>query len=162
MWDLAQRLKHRVQLTTDGHKPYLNAVYDAFGNDIDYATLIKLYGEDKRQKEPESRYSSGRVIGCQLAVINGKPDPWHISTSYVERQNLTMRMQMRRFTRLTNGFSKKVENLRYAVALHFMNYNYCRVHQTLKKTPAMAAGISDHIWKLEEIVELLKKSENSN
>ncbi len=161
MGDLAQRLQHRVQLTTDGHKPYLDAVYDAFGNDIDYATLIKLYGKDKRQKEPESRYSSGNVIGCQLAVINGKPDPWHISTSYVERQNLTMRMQMRRFTRLTNGFSKKVGNLRYAVALHFMNYNYCRVHQTLKTTPAMAAGISDHIWKLKEIVELLKKSENS-
>ncbi|MBA7685866.1 IS1 family transposase ISNisp5 [subsurface metagenome] len=138
MWDLTQRLRHRVQLTT----------------------LVKMYGEDKR--ESIRQYSPGHVIGCQLAVINGKPDPWHISTSFIERQNLTMRMQMRRFTRLTNGFSKKVENLRYAVALHFMNYNFCRVHQTLKRTPAMAAGISDHIWKLEEIVELLKKSENSN
>ena len=122
---------------------------------------LNFMEKTKDKKEPESRYSPEHVIGCQLAVIIGKPDPWHISTSYVERQNLTMRMQMRRFTRLTNGFNKKVENLRYAVALHFMKYNFCRMHQTLKKTPAMAAGISDHIWKLKEIVELLKKSENS-
>lgn len=155
MWDLAQRLQHRVQLTTDGHTSYLNAVYDAFGNDIDYATLVKMYGEDKR--EPVRQYSPGKVIGCQLAVVQGNPNAYHISTSCVERQNLTMRMQMRRFTRLTNGFSKKAENLRHAVALHFMHYNFCRIHQTLKTTPAIAAGVSNRLWKIEDIVKSLEK-----
>lgn len=160
MYDLSQRLRHRVQLTSDGHKPYLSAVEDAFGGDIDYATLVKMYGKSKQ--EPESRYSPSKIIGCRCGVVQGDPDPWHISTSFVERQNLTMRMQMRRFTRLTNAFSKKIENLHYAVALHFMNYNFCRIHQTLRVTPAMAAGVSDHLWELEDIVELLLQKENSN
>lgn len=156
--DLAGRLKHRVQLTSDGHRAYLSAVEDAFGGDVDYATLIKLYGKDKGKAE--QKYSPAPVTGCKLAVINGNPDTRHISTSYVERQNLTMRMNMRRFTRLTNGFSKKVENLHWAVALHFMHYNFCRIHKTLKVTPAMEAGISDHLWSLEDIVDLLEQKEN--
>lgn len=163
--DLASRLKSRVQLTSDGLKAYLSTVEDAFGSDIDYATLVKLYGtEQKEAQEPVSahKYSPGHVTGCQLAVIQGKPDTRHISTSYVERQNLTMRMQMRRFTRLTNGFSKKVENLRYAVALHFMHYNFCRIHQTLRVTPAMAADVADHLWNIEDLVGLLDKAERSN
>jgi len=159
MYDLSKRLRHRVQLTSDGHKSYLTAVEDAFGGDIDYATLVKTYGTDKKEKEAEVRYSPRQIVGCQLAVIQGKPDPRYISTSYVERQNLTMRMQMRRFTRLTNAFSKKVENLHYAVALHFMHYNFCRIHKTLRVTPAMEAGISDHLWEIEDIVELLEKKE---
>jgi len=162
MYDLSKRLRHRVQLTSDGHKAYLSAVEDAFGGDIDFATLIKMYGKDKKEKEVESRYSPSKIVGCQLAVVQGNPDPWHISTSYVERQNLTMRMGMRRFTRLTNAFSKKIENLHYAVALHFMHYNFCRIHQTLRITPAMAAGISDHLWELEDVVELLETKEKSN
>lgn len=160
MYDLSQRLRHRVQLTSDGHSAYLNAVEDAFGGDVDYATLVKLYGKDKQ--EPENRYSPGKVTGCQLAVITGRPDTRYISTSMIERQNLTMRMQMRRFTRLTNGFSKKIENLHYAVALHFMHYNFCRIHKSLRVTPAMEAGISDHLWDLEDIVELLESKEKSN
>ena len=158
MLDVAARLKYRIQLTSDGLKAYLNAVEEAFGGEIDYATLVKLYGSEKREtQEPitSHKYSPGHVTGCQLAVIQGNPDTRHISTSYVERQNLTMRMQMRRFTRLTNGFSKKVENLGYAVALHFMHYNFCRIHQTLRITPAMAAGVSDHVWELEELVDLI-------
>jgi len=156
--DLATRLSHRVQLTTDGHKVYLEAVENGFGADIDYAMLIKLYGA-----EPEGgkRYSPARCIGTESRVIQGNPDTKHISTSYVERNNLTMRMSMRRFTRLTNAFSKKVENLEYAVALHFMYYNFCRVHQSLTPrgsygvTPAMAVEVSDHIWTIEEIVSLI-------
>ncbi|HEV2298198.1 MAG TPA: IS1 family transposase [Candidatus Acidoferrales bacterium] len=149
--DLAERLSNRIQLTTDGHKTYLNAVEDAFGSGIDYAMLVKLYGNDA---EKEVRYSPAQCIGCQAAAISGRPDPKHISTSFVERQNLTMRMSMRRFTRLTNAFSKKVENLGYAVALHYMWYNFVRIHKTLRVTPAMEAGITDHVWSFEEIVKM--------
>jgi IS1 family transposase len=156
MQDVASRLAHHVQLTTDGHKPYLEAVEDAFGCDIDYAQLIKIYGPDP--KEDQRRYSPARCHGCSPNVVSGSPDPRHISTSYVERQNLTMRMSMRRFTRLTNAFSKKVENLSAAVSLFYMYYNFGRVHQTLRVTPAMEAGIADHVWSLEEIVGLLGSS----
>jgi IS1 family transposase len=151
MDDLSSRLKHRVQLTTDGHKAYLEAVDCAFADEIDYAMLVKLYGEDP---ESEKRYSPAKCTGIVKEVVTGDPDPDHISTSYAERQNLTMRMGMRRFTRLTNGFSKKVENLYYAVALHFMYYNFCRIHKTLRVTPAMEAKIADHVWEIEEIFTL--------
>ena len=151
MHDLAGRLRHRVQLTTDGHRPYLEAVEGAFGAEIDYAQLIKLYGGDT---DKDTRYSPGTCIGAEERVVQG-PKPKDISTSYVERQNLTMRMSMRRFTRLTNAFTKKVENLEHALALHYMHYNFARVHQTLGVTPAMAAGVADHQWSLEEIVGLL-------
>jgi IS1 family transposase len=151
--DLAGRLAHRVQLTTDGHKPYLAAVEDAFGADIDYATLVKIYGPVV--DNGEVRYSPGQCMGARRAIISGVPELKHISTSYMERQNLTMRMQMRRFTRLTNAFSKKIENHEAAIALHYMHYNFARIHQTLRVTPAMVAGIADHIWGLEEIVKLL-------
>ncbi|HXP79542.1 MAG TPA: IS1 family transposase [Verrucomicrobiae bacterium] len=149
--DLASRLANRVQLTTDGHRVYLQAVEDAFGKDIDYAMLVKLYGEDQKA---DTRYSPAECIGCREIGIMGRPDPKHISTSYVERQNLTMRMNMRRFTRLTNAFSKKVENHFAMVAIHFMHYNFARIHKTLRVTPAMAAGITDHVWSLEEIALL--------
>jgi IS1 family transposase len=152
MYDLASRLKNRVQLTTDGHKTYLLAVDLAFGQEVDYAMLVKLYGSDPGH---DSRYSPAQCIGTREIGITGNPNPRHISTSYVERQNLTMRMNMRRFTRLTNAFSKKLENHRHAVALHFMHYNFCRVHQTLRVTPAMEAGIADHVWSIEEVVGLL-------
>jgi IS1 family transposase len=152
MHDLAARLANRVQLTTDGHRVYADAVESAFGSDIDYAMLVKLYGNDS---ETESCYSPGEFVSCRTIPMSGNPKARDISTSFVERQNLTMRMQMRRFTRLTNAFSKKVENLGYAVALHFMHYNFCRVHQTLRVTPAVEAGIADHIWGIEEIVGLL-------
>jgi IS1 family transposase len=153
MHDLVGRLANRVQLTTDGHKAYLTAVESAFGMGIDYATLIKIYGASS---EPETRYSPARIKGVSAAVIQGSPDRKHISTSYIERQNLTMRMSMRRFTRLTNGFSKKVENHIHSVALHFMYCNFARIHQTLRVTPAMEAGISNHAWSIEEIVGLLE------
>jgi IS1 family transposase len=153
MQDVASRLRYRVQLTTDGHKPYLSAVEDSFGADIDYATLTKIYGEDP---QAEKRYSPAKCLGCKSEVVTGQPDPKHISTSYVERQNLTMRMSMRRFTRLTNAFSKKIENHAAAVALYFMYYNFGRVHQTLRVTPAMEAGVSSHVWSIEEIVSLLE------
>jgi IS1 family transposase len=152
MQDVASRLRGRVQLTTDGHKPYLSAVEDAFGSDIDYATLQKLYGADPSE---EKRYSPAQCIGVDCKIVTGDPDPKHISTSYVERQNLTMRMSMRRFTRLTNAFSKKIENHAAAIALYFMYYNFGRVHQTLRVTPAMEAGVSNHVWSVEEIVSLL-------
>jgi IS1 family transposase len=150
--DLANRLANRVQLTTDGHKVYLNAVADAFAEDIDYAMLVKIYGNDSEQ---EKRYSPAVCNGCEKHPVSGNPDPKHISTSYIERQNLTMRMQMRRFTRLTNAFSKKIENHIASIAIHYMHYNFCRIHQTLRVTPAMQAGISDHIWDVEELVSLL-------
>jgi len=154
MHDLAGRLAHRVQLTTDGHKPYLTAVEDAFGADIDYAMLVKIYGAERAG---EARYSPAQCMGARKATITGSPDRAHISTSHTERQNLSMRMGMRRFTRLTNAFSKKVENHEHMVALYFMHYNFCRIHQTLRVTPAMEAGIADHVWGLEEIVNLLNK-----
>ncbi len=153
MQDLSSRIANRFQLTTDGYHVYLNAVENTFGSEIDYAMLVKVYGA---APETETRYSPGRIISTQLAVITGKPDSRHISTSYVERQNLTIRMSMRRFTRLTNAFSKKLDNLKHAVALHFMHYNFCRVHSTLRVTPAMEAGLSDHVWTLEELVELVE------
>src|SRR5579862_1689998 len=152
MYDLAARLSNRVQLTTDGHRVYLQAVEQAFGNDIDYAMLVKLYGSDRA--EGEARYSPPEFVSCRSIAIIGDPDSRHISTSYAERQNLTMRMKMRRFTRLTNAFSKKVENHRWAIALHFMHYNFCRVHQTLRVTPAMEAGITNRVWDVGEIVTL--------
>ncbi len=153
--DLKSRLAHRVQLTSDGHSPYLNAVDDTFGDDIDYAMLVKYYGRDGNPKRPDARYSPGRFNGARSTRIKGNPDRDHVSTSYVERQNLTMRMHMRRFTRLTNGFSKKAENLIHAVALHFMYYNYCKKHQTLGMTPAEAAGLVDHQWSIEELLGIL-------
>jgi IS1 family transposase len=150
--DLAGRLRHRVQLTTDGHRPYLEAVEDSFGADIDYAMLIKMYGADQSE---EKRYSPAQCIGTRIVPIMGTPDPQHINTSYVERQNLTMRMSMRKFTRLTNGFSKKIENHVAAIALHYMHYNFCRIHQTLRVTPAMAAGVAGRLWSLQDLVSLL-------
>ena len=154
MEGLAARLKNRVQLTTDGHKPYLTAVKKAFGNDIDFATLVKIYGGDPT--EGQKRYSPAICTGCKTKVIKGKPDPKHISTSYIERQNLTIRMSMRRFTRLTNAFSKKVDNHVAALALHYMHYNFVRIHQTLRVTPAMAAGVADRLWSVDDIVSLLE------
>jgi len=154
MHDLKRRLKHRVQLTIDGHRAYLEAVESSFGADIDYAMLIKLYGAPR---DEEVRYSPVECIGTQTHRVQGNPDAAFISTSFAERQNLTMRMAMRRFTRLTNAFSKKVENLQHAVSLHFMHYNFARIHTTLRVTPAMEAGISRHVWTLEEIVGLLEE-----
>jgi IS1 family transposase len=151
MEDLASRVATRIQITTDGHKVYAQAVEGAFGMDCDYAMLIKIYG----QNSFDTRYSPGECIGTQTAVMCGNPDPSHISTSFVERQNLTMRMSIRRFTRLTNGFSKKIENHEAAVALHFMHYNFCRIHRTLRVTPAMEAGLAHHVWTIEELVGLL-------
>lgn len=152
MKDLAGRLNDRIQLTTDGHHVYVDAVDKAFGSEIDYAMLIKLYGG---ARETEARYSPAECIGCERKEITGKPDKRHVSTSYVERQNLTMRMGMRRFTRLTNAFSKKLENHIAAVSLYFMHYNFVKIHGTLRVTPAMAAGVSDHPWDVSDIVELL-------
>jgi IS1 family transposase len=156
MEDLAGRLSNRVQLTTDGHKAYLSAVDKAFGSDIDYAMLVKIYGENA---EDQKRYSPAVCIGCERKEITGNPNPDHISTSYAERQNLSMRMSMRRFTRLTNAFSKKLENHAASVALYFTWYNFGRVHQTLKATPAMATGIADHVWTIEELIALLEAVE---
>jgi len=152
MKDLAGRLSTRVQLTTDGHRVYLEAVESAFGSEIDYSMLVKIY---KADSEPDTRYSPAECIATETVKITGRPNPRHVSTSHVERQNLTMRMSMRRFTRLTNGFSKKVENHVAAVALHYLYYNFCRIHQTLRVTPAMAAGISDHVWEISDIAALL-------
>ena len=150
--DLAGRLANRVQLTTDGHRAYLSAIEDTFGSDVDYAMLVKLYGNDASN---DTKYSPAECIGCHEVVVTGRPDPKHISTSFIERQNLTMRMSMRRFTRLTNGFSKKVENHQHALAIHYMHYNFCRVHQTLRVTPAMEAGIADHVWTIEEMLNII-------
>lgn len=156
--DIAYRLKNRVQLTTDSNKLYFTAVEKAFGADVDYAMLVKLYGSPQ---EDDRTYSPAVCIGCRKTAMMGNPDPAFMSPSHVERQNLTMRMSMRRFTRLTNAFStKKVENLEAAVALHFMYYNFGRVHQTLRVTPAMEAGVADHVWTLAEIVALLDRASN--
>lgn len=152
MQDVASRVHGRVQITTDGHKAYLEAVEGAFGMDVDFATLHKIYGAPS--DEETRRYSPAKCIGCDMKTVIGKPDPDHVSTSYVERQNLTMRMSMRRFTRLTNAFSKKIENHAAAVALHFIHYNFARIHKTLRITPAMAAGLSNHVWSYEEIAQL--------
>jgi IS1 family transposase len=156
LMDLAPRLTRRVQITTDGHRPYIEAVEQAFGKDVDYAMLVKTYGQDPSE---ERRFSPPVVLSEEVRVITGQPDPERISTSYVERNNLTMRMGMRRFTRLTNGFSKKVENHAAAVALHFLYTNYARPHKSLAnpypRTPAMAAGLADRIWTVEDIAALL-------
>jgi len=155
--DLKERLANRVQLTTDGHKIYLEAVERAFGSEVDYAQLIKMYGQEP---ESEKRYSPAECIATEKHIIQGKPETKDISTSYIERQNLTMRMGMRRFTRLTNGFSKKVEKHMYAIALHFMYYNFAKPHKSLANpyptTPAMAAGLTNHIWTIEDIVRMVK------
>ena len=151
MQDCAERIVGRPQITTDALRHYLNAVEDAFGAEVDYAMLHKIYGATP----DESRYSPATCIGCDMKVVSGDPDPKHVSTSYVERQNLTMRMSMRRFTRLTNGFSKKIENHAHQIALYFFHYNFCRVHKTLRVTPAMEAGLTDHVWTLEELCGLL-------
>lgn len=158
MRDLAGRLANRVQLTTDGFKPYLRAVEGAFGADIDYAMLVKLYGEPHGNQQ-ERKYSPGECCGAIKGAVCGAPDQAHISTSHVERQNLSMRMGMRRFTRLTNGFSKKLEQHENALALYFMNYNFVRIHQSLRVTPAMAAGITDKLWSLDDVVALIEADE---
>jgi len=164
MLDLASRLANRVQLTTDGHHVYLNAVEKAFGwNGVDYSQLVKIYSTGHG---PSGRYSPGQFKKATPTWVMGKPLKEHVSTSHIERQNLTMRMQMRRFTRLTNAFSKKVENHAHAVALHFVHYNFCRIHQTLTErrdgihqTPAMAAGLADHVWTVADLVGLLEAAE---
>jgi IS1 family transposase len=155
--DVAARLANRVQLTSDGYRPYLEAVEGAFGGAVDYAMLVKLYGA--AQETAKGRYSPAQCTGARRETIEGEPDRAHISTSYVERNNLTMRMHMRRFTRLTNAFSKKVENHAYAVALHMMYYNFVRVHSKLRMSPAMAAGVSDRLWEISDIVKLVEDAE---
>lgn len=157
--DLADRLANRIQLTSDGLKAYINAVDRAFQGDVDYAQLVKIYGDTS---EGQKRYSPADCLGCERHAITGNPDPDHISTSYVERANLSMRMGMRRFTRLTNGFSKKIENHSAAVALYFMYYNFARVHTTLRCSPAMAAGVDGRLWEIKDIVAMIEAHENSN
>jgi|SRR5579863_9824987 len=156
--DLAGRLANRIQLTSDGLSVYLAAVERAFRGHVDYAQLVKIYGETS---ESQKRYSPAECVGCEQKTIVGYPAPEHVSTSFVERQNLTMRMSMRRFTRLTNAFSKKLENHVATVALHCMYYNFCRIHQTLRVTPAMEAGISNHPWEIAELIGLLDQSAQS-
>lgn len=172
MTDLADRLSNRVQLTTDGHKAYLEAVENAFGSEIDYARLVKMYGEAKAS--PERKYSPNEFVCATVRPVEGNPDEKHISTSYVERQNLTMRMAVRRYTRLTNAFSKKFENHVHMVAIYTVFYNWLRIHKSLKVTPAMEAGLTDHVWEWADILEKMdaatpakkrgpyKKRENSN
>ena len=157
MCDLSHRLANRVQVTSDGHRAYLEAVEAGFGADVDYAQLIKLYGEAPHPAA--GRYSPAAIQGTKTYCCTGKPDPQHISTSYVERQNLTMRMSMRRFTRLTNGFSKKAENHAYSIAIHFMHYNFVRIHQSLRIPPAMAAGVSTKLWSLTDMVRVIDEWE---
>jgi IS1 family transposase len=152
LFNLSVRMRGRFQLTTDGHTAYPDAVERVFGHEIDYATLTKIFGTDPQN---EARYSPAHLTGTQAAIISGDPNRRHISTSYVERQNLTMRMSMRRFTRLSNGFSRKVEMHQRAIDLHFMHYNFCRIHQTLRVTPAMAAGVTNRLWDVEDILALL-------
>ncbi len=162
MWfieDLASRLANRVQLTSDGHSAYLEAVEGVFGADVDYAQLVKLYGVADKGRSTEARYSPMQCTGIRKRRVEGNPDDGHVSTSFVERQNLTMRMHMRRFTRLTNAFSKKVENHAHAVALHMMYYNFVRIHKTLRVTPAMAAGVADRLWEIADIAMLVEAAE---
>lgn len=154
--DLASRLANRVQITTDGHRPYLEAIEGSFGADVDYAMLVKIYGADAAG---EKRYSPVECIGAVKHRVEGNPDPKHVSTSFAERQNLTLRMSSRRFTRLTNAFSKKLENHALSVALHYMHYNFCRIHKTLRITPAMAVGVTDHVWNVADIVSMMEAAE---
>jgi hypothetical protein len=156
MHDLKMRLANRVQLTSDGHRAYLEAVEDAFGIDVDYAQLVKIYGSSST--EDQRRYSPVECRGAVKNEVCGSPDPKHISTSFAERQNLTMRMHMRRFTRLTNGFSKKLENHIHMVALYTVFYNFTKVHKTLRVTPAMEAGLTDRVWTMNEIVEQMDRA----
>jgi IS1 family transposase len=156
MEDLASRVATRIQITTDGHRAYAEAVENAFGMDVDYAMLIKLFGAPSDR--PDTRYSPAAYIGTRTGVLSGNPDPRHVSTSYSERMNLNLRMGMRRFTRLTNGFSKKFENHCHMVAIYLMYYNFCRVHQTLRVTPAVESGLSDHVWSVEELCNLLPET----
>lgn len=156
--DLASRMAGRIQLTSDGFGPYPDAVHDAFLDEIDFAQLVKVYGESP---EAEKRYSPPMCVGAKKHAVFGEPDPKHVSTSYVERQNLTLRMQNRRFTRLTNAFSKKLENHVYAISLHFMFYNFCRIHQSLRVTPAMAAGVTDKLWDVTDIVRVIDEFESA-
>jgi len=153
MQDVASRLTNRVQLTTDGHRAYLDAVENTFGIDIDYAQLVKIYGTE--QLTSETRYSPPKCLGARPTAITGNPDEEHISTSYVERSNLTLRLMNRRFTRLTLGFSKKIQNHVHALALYTFHYNFCKLHKTLRCTPAMAAGVSGKVWELSDMIELL-------
>jgi IS1 family transposase len=152
--DVARRVANRVQITADGLFNYVEAVTDTFGSQVDFAHLQKIYGKDGSHSNTEKKYSPAECIGTKKNIVSGNPDPAHVSTSYVERQNLTMRMHMRRFTRLTNGFSKKVENHCYAIALHFVYYNFVKQHKTLRITPAMAAGITKRFMSIEDIVRL--------
>lgn len=156
--DLADRLLGTPQITTDGLKVYVSAIKQAFGEFVDYAMLVKLYGAP--EPGTAARYSPSRIVSAAPVRISGEPDMKHVSTSYVERQNLSMRMGMRRFTRLTNGFSKKAENHEAAVAVYFMHYNFVRIHQTLRVTPAMAAGVTDHVWEIEDVIALLDAVEH--
>jgi IS1 family transposase len=158
--DLASRLRYRVQMTTDGHRPYLEAVESAFGAQIDYAMLVKLYGQTDNPKSPERRYSPAECIGTIPTVISGRPDPDHISTSFVERQNWTVRTTMRRYTRLSNGFSRKIENHMAAVALNYFAYNFIKIHSSLRMTPAMAAGVTDRLFDVSDLVNLLIDAES--
>jgi IS1 family transposase len=158
MEDLASRVATRIQITTDGHRAYAEAVEGAFGMEVDYAMLIKLYGTPSDR--PDTRYSPAECIGTRSGILSGSPDPQHISTSFVERQNLNLRMGVRRFTRLTNAFSKKFDNHSHMVTIYHGYYNFCRVHQTLRVTPAMEAGLADHIWNLAELVGLLDNSQS--
>ena len=161
MKDLKSRLANRVQLTSDGHRAYLQAVERHFGDEVDYAMLVKRYGKDQ-SPSPERKYSPAICLGAEKKPVTGNPDPKHVSTSFAERANLTMRMNMRRFTRLTNGFSKKIENHACAIALHAMFYNFVRVHQTLKTKPAMAAGVTSRLWEMEDLVEMIEAFESRN
>ncbi len=153
---LSRRMANRIQLTTDGHRPYLEAVKNAFGSNIDYAMLVKIYGNDRN---PEKRYSPAEYVSCRAIDVTGNPDPKHISTSFVERQNLSVRMSIRRYTRLTNAFSRKIENHAAAVALYYFSYNFIKIHRTLRCTPAMAAGVTDRLWEVSDLVALLEASE---
>jgi IS1 family transposase len=158
--DLAKRLANRVQITSDGHRAYLEAIEGAFGGDVDYAQLVKVYGASP--DSAKGRYSPAECTGCHKQRIEGNPDPAHVSTSYAERQNLTMRMSIRRFTRLTNAFSKKIEKHALSVALHYMHYNFARIHKTLRISPAMAAGVTDKLWSVADIVIMIDGAEKSN
>jgi IS1 family transposase len=157
--DLAARLRNRIQLTSDGHRVYLDAVEGAFGSEVDYSMLVKLYGADRQ--ESETRYSPAECIGCRTIPIIGNPDPKHISTSYVERQNWSVRTAMRRYTRLSNGFSRKIENHAAAIALNYFAYNFIKIHRSLRVSPAMAAGVTDRLWDAGDLVSLLESEERA-